>query len=97
MSYPLFYHEIASPEDTSQRVVYPNQPSLCRALRVNLMFPGVTQGHSLAKAHPRPPVCPRQLLCAVYAASTHHRESVSESAGRMGACAEYPSNNSAPS
>ncbi len=39
---PLFYHEIASPEDISQRVVYPNQLRLRRALRVDLMFPGVT-------------------------------------------------------
>ena len=39
---PLFYHEVASPEDISQRVVYPDQLRLRRALRVDLMFPGVT-------------------------------------------------------
>ena len=86
---PLLYHEIASPEDITQQVVYPNQLSLCRALRVDLLLPGVTQGHSLAEAHPHPCMPPTVVVYSVRCAS-HRRESITKSADRMRGMCRVP-------
>jgi hypothetical protein len=44
----VLLHKVVSPEDKPQRVVHPNQLGLWQALCVDLLLPGITEGHSLA-------------------------------------------------
>ena len=59
---PLLLHKVASPEVVSWRVVHLNQHGLCRALRVELLLPGITEGHSLTKAHLHPCMPPTVIV-----------------------------------
>jgi len=66
----LLLHKVANPEDIPQQVVHPNQLELCQSLHVDLLLPEITEGYSLAEAHPRPPCMPPTVpvhsICCIH-------------------------------